>query len=485
MAEYIVRGTGTDGNPVYLNKKVMLDSGNPDKHGTAEAAQNVLKTFLGYNRTHAEVPVSVRKSMRVVPATVYERDKAAEAIAAAKANGDGTPDGYFIRGRLTSGGCRFLDCVGNIDLHPFVWKTRNAAVRVLKAFQGSGKLTEGLSEKETASFAVIPYQKADPDAFLREADALDPVRPMWCVAGQDADGTFVYLTEDQTMSFSDRERAMFSSRQEAQDFLDAFIPKMKSPNRPWDTLPLVCQTLAVQTLTDGSGSLPLPDTGIPAGAEEKTERMRDMDMAKPAVLGEEGTEASDGQETRNRPEEEQKEKKPSLFPPLDEAAFSALDARETDRDVWFDGTNENVPDAETEEEQESSGSRPDGSAEPGQALSVLHSLLVLADTDFSACERELCGYLSRADRAKSDVLHKIELSDEVDEEEAIGLLRKILKDRRAYKDALLLFQEFEAAGGPQVLSRLAKLKNGFPDRSYRPRVLMGLFSETERDREED
>lgn len=62
MAEYIVRGTGTDGNPAYLNKKVMLDPGNPDKHGTAKAAQNVLKTFLGYNRTHAEVPTSVRKS---------------------------------------------------------------------------------------------------------------------------------------------------------------------------------------------------------------------------------------------------------------------------------------------------------------------------------------------------------------------------------------------------------------------------------------
>ena len=485
MAEYIVRGTGTDGNPVYLNKKVRLDPGNPDKHGTEKAAQNVLKTFLGYNRTHAEVPASVRKSMRVVSAAVYERDKAAEAIAAAKKNGDGAPDGYFIRGRLASGGCRFLDCVGNVDLKPFVWKTKDAAVRVLNSFRGSGKLTEALSKKETASFAVIPYQKENPDAFLREAEP--PARPVWYVAGQNEDGTFVYLTEDKTMSYADRDRALFSSRQEAQDFLESFLPKMKSPNWPWDTLPLACRTLAVRSVTAENGNAPESGIGAPENApedmKETNRRIRQPGMDACLTSAGEEPESEDGQEV-NR-----KEKRRSLFPPLDEAVFSAFDEQEQNNARRLDGLDElGIPVAETEKAQESPAPEPDVSDEPAgqvQALSVLQSLLLLTDTDFSACERELCGCLSRADRAKSDVLHKIELSDDVDEEEAIGLLRKILKDRRAYKDALLLFQEFETAGGPQALSRLAKLKSAFPDRLYRPRVLTELFPETERNGEEN
>lgn len=58
-----------------------------------------------------------------------------------------------------------------------------------------------------------------------------------------------------------------------------------------------------------------------------------------------------------------------------------------------------------------------------------------------------------------------------------------LKKRRTYKDGLLLLSEFRTAGGVEALSRMAKKKDGFPDRLYRPRVLTDLFPDPDTDKE--
>ena len=415
MIKFMIVGTGDDGSPVCLNQRVMLDHRTPGLYETPEKASHVLSAFLKYPRTKFGVSPSVRKSLHVVPCPDSWSSHPDLAAPDAKT----PPDGYFIRGTGETG-TLFLSSIAQLSPEPFVWKTKDAADRILCSFQTSPGLHADLPGALIGTFAVYPYRADDPDPFAN--GSADGGRTMWCLAARNPDGTSVYVTS--AWGLSRKKRALFSTRAEAEQFLLEFKTMSTAVCRLY---PSVRQTLQVVPFPAVSGA-------EPAGPEEFNPDPFLMDRTLTFESG-----ASD-----------------ALHPEQPDSVLSA-----------------------GPEISSFNGAEP----ESCHALIVLSTLLSLASLDFAVLEQELTAGLSRADLAKSDILHKIELSDELDEEKTIRILRDVLKKRRAYKDGLLLLSEFRTAGGVEALSRMAKKKDGFPDRLYRPRVLTDLFPDPDTDKE--